>query len=98
MTVHVDVHLDVDRWNPECTEAVRVSRRGIADRWLTGDQCMTGRWGEDWGDPEAAASAIAVATRHGLDSELEAPTATVTETSYSDDDDPRWMVTFEVDA
>lgn len=92
-TVTVMVHLDVDRWDPAQTAAIRVSRRGWPDQWLNGDDRVCGCWE----GPDAAATAAAIARRHGLDSHAELSRAQEIDTAYAGErGDPRWIVIFDI--
>lgn len=92
MNVVVNVHLNIDRWDPDLTEAVRVSRRGVADVLLPVGERRAGVWG----GPGAEEAAFRLAIRQ-LSPDTEAPGARIVDTAYADErDDPRWIVTFEI--
>ena len=93
-TIVVVVHLNVDRWEPQLTEASRVTREGRADLWLHGDDRVRSYWDH----VGAGDTAAGVARRHGLDPETEDPYAREIDTVCADErDDPRWIVTFQVE-
>lgn len=91
-TVTVFVHLDYDVWDHRETEAIRVSRNGRADVYPPQGQRGTGQWD----GRNTAAVAGSVAQRFGLDDEERARAVFVEAVSAIEQNDPRWIVTFEI--
>lgn len=89
--VEVRVHLEVDRFDPELSEAVRVSRAGRPDVLLPVAARHRGVWDSD----AAELAAVRLALRHGLAAD-ESATARTSEAAWVDETaDPRWHITFE---
>ena len=91
-TVHVTVHLDYDVWDHRETEAIRVSRHGRADVYPPQGQRGTGQW--DGANTAAVAGSIAHC--FGLDDDERARAVFVEAAAAIEQNDPRWIVTFEV--
>ena len=86
--VHVEVHLELDKFEPDFSEAVRISRAGRADVMLARKDRHPGVWDSD----AAGQAATTLARKFGLDNS-EATAAVATEVAWADEtSDPRWRL------